>query len=655
MRQSMKAKFVAAAAIMLVGTMLITSLVIYYQLADGIEATVEENASAVTEDTERYIQEFMDKYALTVHTLSEDPRAENFTADTDRDDAWEGIRSTHEAYLDRESGIQLMYIGEADGAITSTPEIDVPEDFDATERPWYTAAEANPGETVWTSPYIDIETDELIITAARTIETGGVKAIDISLDAMVSALETADTGYEGELALIDEEGVYIAHTNEAQIGDEVADSSYLANAVSADEQGSVEGEGQTAYYQTVDGFGWTILANYDDDILYQDLATVRYTFIIVSIIAVLIGIAGAYAAAGRFTRPVREMRNHVQQLADGDLNREVHVQSRDEIGELGTALQTMTNELRGLIGSIQHSADDTRTMAEDLSAVSEETAATSDDMSNAVNDVAQGASRQAGEIENVNEKVKELSTSVDEAEQQTEKMTGLSSEMRQANDQGSERLQTLEANTTEAAEVFSHVHTAVEQLSEKVEAVTNVVDTISAFADQTNLLALNASIEAARAGEHGKGFAVVAEEVRKLAEQSIQATEQIHNTLQEVTTETKQVEASMQQAAGVQHVQQQSVQDTHTALQSIITSVDQLSSAITGLGEDLHQVKQHKDDITTSMTTIAEVSEHAAATAEEVSASADEQAKSVASVGESSEKLNDLSAQLQQKTKHFKL
>lgn len=92
-------------------------------------------------------------------------------------------------------------------------------------------------------------------------------------------------------------------------------------------------------------------------------------------------------------------------------------------------------------------------------------------------------------------------------------------------------MQLLRNQTTESSQTIHGVQTVMEELTSKMKEIESIIFTINSISDQTNLLALNASIEAARAGEHGKGFAVVAEEVRKLAEQSSQATEQVRHTI----------------------------------------------------------------------------------------------------------------------------
>ncbi|WP_181186291.1 methyl-accepting chemotaxis protein [Alkalicoccus urumqiensis] len=658
MRHSMKGKFVLFAGGLVVATMLVTSLVIYWQLSAGIEQSVNDNAEATVVDAERYIQEYMEKYSMTVEGLASDSRVQTYLeGGADADASWEAVSATHETYEARDEGIQLMYVGSSDGTFLSTPVIEVPDDFDATARPWYEEAEAAPEEVIWTSPYIDVETEELVITTAKAVQSGGetlgVKAVDLSLNDMAAALEQTDIGYNGELSLVDENGIFIAHTNPERIGEGLPEGSQLETAVAGDSAGSVTSNEETAYFQEIDGFGWTVLTEYENSELYAELATTRNTFIIAGLAAVLLAVLAAYAAGTRFTKPIAEMKTHVQRLADGDLTASVNVRSRDEVGELGHAVNHMTEELHGLITSIQQSVGEAREMAEDLSAVSEETVATSDDMSTAVTGVAEGAARQAEDIEKTGGHMQSLSGRVEEAGQRADEMSRLSDTIREANDAGSASMKALSTEAEETAAVFTQVQDAVQQLTGRVAEIGTVVQTISEFADQTNLLALNASIEAARAGEHGRGFAVVADEVRRLAEQSLKATETIRGTLKHVEQETDAVSRAAQHAGERQEAQQGAVKETESSLASIITSVNSLRSVIDGLYADLKSVTAGKDSMEEAMTSIAEVSENAAATAEQVSASAAEQVTAVEQVGRTSEKLNDLSAALQQKTSRF--
>ncbi|QKS72868.1 methyl-accepting chemotaxis protein [Paenalkalicoccus suaedae] len=661
MNQSIRGKLVTFAGVLIITTMIITSAIIYFQLSEGIESSVSENATATVNDVERFIQEYLDKYSLSAELLAEDERTLTYLTGTpaEADEAWAELVATHDTFMAREEGTQLMYVASAQGVLESTPIIDLPADFDPRTRPWYEEAAASPDGVIWTDPYIDVDTNELIITVAKAITDGGtllgVQAIDLSLENMVRPLQESNVGYNGDLALIDQNGVFIAHTDESLVGGEINESSFLSEIVGAEGASNVQSAQRTAYYNEVSGFGWKVASIYDNSDLYSELSTTRNTFLIVGIVAILAAIVASYFAAGKLARPISLVNNHVKRMADGDFSQTLNVKGKDEISQLGTSVNEMTVALRGLLESITLSVNDSRAMAEELSAISEETVATSEDMATAVNDVAEGAATQAEDIDDVNREVLLLAEQVDQAHEQTSHMNELSNQMKLANVEGQDRITVLEQRTQQTSDIFVQVDKAITGLTSKVAEIGTVVKTISEFADQTNLLALNASIEAARAGEHGKGFAVVADEVRKLAEQSMRATDRIHETLTEVTKETKHVATTMTAANTMREEQRKAVVDTHETFGTIVTSIDALTTALDALTRQLASVTEKKEAIATTITRVAEVSENAAATAEEVSASASEQTRAVEAVGKTSEQLNDLSAALQEKTERFKL
>ncbi|WP_280771074.1 methyl-accepting chemotaxis protein [Salipaludibacillus daqingensis] len=665
MLKSVKGKLVIFTGGLIVVTMLLTSLIIYYQLSTGIESSVEENATSTVQDVDRFIETFLDKYQLTVKMLAEDERTIDYLqgdgTTADQNENWNSLQTSHETFMGQEAGAQLTYIGSEQGEMLTTPVIDLPDGFDPRERPWYEDALEQEGEVIWTAPYIDVDTEELVITVAQSVVSNngnqvlGVQAIDISLDEMVSLLESTEVGYNGDLALVDSEGLIIAHTDSAQVGTNATEDTQLGAAFASSDAGSLQSGGQTIYFDEIDGYNWKVMSIYNDGDLYAELTNTRNTFLIVSVIAVLMAIVASYVVASKLTHPIRQLNQKVSQMADGDFSSDLDIKGKDELSQLGVSVNHMSGELRQLIGSIQGSANDCKVMAEELSAVSEETLATSDDMSSAVNEVAEGASKQAEDIEEANKQMQLLANQVDQASKQTNQMNELSSDMKTANEQGLSQMKVLEERTTNSRQVFSQVDVAIRELTKKVTDISGVIDTISDFADQTNLLALNASIEAARAGEHGKGFAVVADEVRKLAEQSINATEKIRGTISEVEGETKRVESSMEKANHMSDDQQKAVEDTHESFTSIIRYIETLTTSLDSLTVDLKGVNDQKEQIVSTMKSIAQVSEGAAATAEEVSASSTEQTKAIETVGTTSEHLNDLSSGLQEKTSRFKV
>lgn len=446
----------------------------------------------------------------------------------------------------------------------------------------------------------------------------------------------------------------IAHSDETMVGiDLTEDDTFSRIPESRGEDGRFTSGGQTIFFSDVETFDWQLMTTYENSDLYSELVTTRNTFIIIGIVSVLIAILASYVVAAKLTRPISSLNTHIQRMANGDFSHQLNAKGNDELAHLGHSVNDMTKELRELIASIQESSNNTRDMSEDLSAVAEESVATSDDVASAVDEVARGASKQAEDIDQTNREMRGLVAQVNQATERAETMSSLSHEMKTSNEAGIRQVETLESRTKDTGKVFDEVNQAIGQLTSKVNDIGTVVDTISEFADQTNLLALNASIEAARAGEHGKGFAVVADEVRKLAEQSMSATGKIRSTLDEVGSETKEVEKAMTRANSMRDEQRQAVTDTNESFTSIVKTIEHLTDTLDELASDLDGVNVKKDQIVDLIASVAEVAEGAAATAEEVSASSIEQIKAIESVGQNAERLSDLSNELQDKTNRF--
>jgi methyl-accepting chemotaxis protein len=647
-------------------TMLLASGVIYMQLSDTVERSVEGSAEASVNEVNRYIHSYFDKFQNTVELMAEDERTERYLLNTNEDLSetefmWSDISQAYEYFMELEEDVQLMYMGTSSGELVSAPVIDLPEDFDPRTRPWYENAAANEGSVIWTDPYLDINTGELTITGAKAVYAGdsiaGVMGMDILLNDLTETLSGIELGYGGELVLLNSEGSIIAHPDAEMLGSE-ADEGYINDIFQSGlTAGSVSDRetDQTIYYSAVEGLNWQLLTVYKNSELYSQLTEIRNIFLIVTAAAILLAAAASYVAANRISRPVRILNGQLKKMAAGDFTEQAEIKGKDEIAQLTASVNDTSNQLKGLIASIQSSVNESRRMSEDLSAVSEETLAASDGIAGAVNEVASGAVRQTEEIEETNRQMRGLSETVSEAGRKTNELNILSGEVKQVSETGIEKMSLLDQRTKETHNVFNQVNNAISQLTSKVDEINVVINTISEFADQTNLLALNASIEAARAGEHGRGFAVVAAEVRKLAEQSMEAAGKIRKTISDVQNETERVAGSMQGAYTLSGEQEEAVKDTQNSFVSIVEHIQKMSNSIADITGDLKKVNEQKEQMMDFMENISTVAEESAAAIEQVSASATEQVTALNLVGKSAESLNELSSELEERANRFKV
>ena len=375
----------------------------------------------------------------------------------------------------------------------------------------------------------------------------------------------------------------------------------------------LEGTARVFGVAPVSSTGWILgVGALENDVL-EHAYQLRTFLIAISIAFVALGVVAAVIIARQIAKPLQQVQQVVEALAEGDLTQASQVHSSDEIGQVATALNVTVENLRQAIGLV---ADATN----ELAGTSQQMAAASEEVSASIEEVASTTNQFSSALDMMNESAQSMGEKADNISKQAL--------------QGEDAIEDIVKQMNGLRDDTQHMSDDVTKLGTLSNEVGKIVDVISAIADQTNLLALNAAIEAARAGEHGRGFAVVADEVRKLAEQSSAATS-------EITSLINQIQGGISSTvSGMDHSTNQA---THA-----MDSVDKS-------GQILRSILRAVEGIVGQVQEISAVIEQTNSGGHEIASATEEQAASIQQVSNSAQDLTDMGAKLQELVRHFKL
>lgn len=342
-------------------------------------------------------------------------------------------------------------------------------------------------------------------------------------------------------------------------------------------------------------------------------------------------------------------------FAEGDWREAIALSSVDEFADIANSLNSIRSKMQLIIREILQSAEHLAASSEELTASSAQSAQAATQVATSINEVAVGSNKQLEVANDTTKIVEQMSTGIQQLALNTNQVAEQST---QANNKAKEGGLKAEQAINQMTAIEKNVQAVAESivvLNVKSKDIGQIVNTISGIANQTNLLALNAAIEAARAGEQGRGFAVVADEVRKLAEQSKQATERIAKLIEEIQFDTEKTTAAMQSGTREVKMGVEVINSTGATFQEIMGLVSFVSGQIRDNSVAIQQMATSSKQIVGSVNQINELNRATAAETQSVSAATEEQLASMEEIATSSQALASLAQDLHEVVAKFRV
>ncbi|HZK27286.1 MAG TPA: methyl-accepting chemotaxis protein [Thermoclostridium sp.] len=413
-----------------------------------------------------------------------------------------------------------------------------------------------------------------------------------------------------------------------------------------------------AAYSNSDKYGMYILSYKPVAVYMGMINNLKFILFGVIILSILLTSVVIYFSSRTITKPILAAAKQAELLANGDLTVEIAEDSlkrKDELGKLSNSFATMIQNLRTIIMQITDTSGQVAASSQELYASGEQVGQAAENVGSTILEIASGAEEQSSQIDSALSNLGNLMNQINEVNIGTSNMEKTTAQMiddiargSSSTTQSIDQINNLKADTERTSNVISDLGSTSNQIGQ-------IIEVISGIAQQTNLLALNAAIEAARAGEAGKGFSVVADEVKKLAEESADASGRIAKLIVGVRNGVDTAVNMMDSSVKSVNASVQAIEENGEIFSVINGQAKQLENIVADVAQSVKIMTGTSDGFERTMQEINEVSQEFAANSEGVAASSEEQIALTEEIVSASKAMASMSEELSGEIKKFKL
>ncbi|MNW35372.1 putative methyl-accepting chemotaxis protein YoaH [compost metagenome] len=392
----------------------------------------------------------------------------------------------------------------------------------------------------------------------------------------------------------------------------------------------------------------------DSKVVYK---TTTVSFIVLLLISALVTIILSIFITRTVVNPVAKVTAKLKEISqnNGDLTGRIDYDSKDELGELSSSFDAFIAKLQAMISEIITSTGTIYTSSEILSEVTSNTTASLQSVSTTISEIAEATIENAAVAEETTASLTEMAKFSESTAVASKRTADTSKKVKEAAQSGAARIEDITSSMNDIDFASQSVSETIYQLNESSKTIGDISSLISGISAQTNLLALNAAIEAARAGEAGRGFSVVADEIRKLADESNVAAQEIARMVSE--NQEKSITA-VKSTKEVTDKIQLGVQKSAEAKDSIVHILDSIGTIVTQIDQidyDNEQQANSSREMEQALQNIAESTNDIASGTEQINASIQEQLSTMNEIDHTADSLSQMAKKLREMTGGFRV